>query len=223
MSRTRTRSRWRLSLTATTLLAASFLVPAPVNAAAEDITDYTITVDPPMRARTSPTPCTASSSRTSTAPPTAACTPSWCGTGRSSTDRPTTRSYTAADRVGRHRHREDRGRRRPPQRAQPHLPRRSDGGWYGHQLRLQHGHRGREGQGRTTSPSGPAPTAGGTALTVTLHDTAGGELAEPAHGRGPRRRLGQVHRHVHRDAASTDTGRLSVRRPAARSRSTWSR
>lgn len=52
----RTRTRWRLSLTATALLAASFLVPAPVNAAAEgttaedvtaeDTTDYAITVDP---------------------------------------------------------------------------------------------------------------------------------------------------------------------------------
>ncbi|MCZ4512474.1 carbohydrate binding domain-containing protein [Streptomyces sp. ActVer] len=47
----RTRTRWRLSLTATALLAASFLVPAPVNAAAEDVTaedttEYAITVDP---------------------------------------------------------------------------------------------------------------------------------------------------------------------------------
>ncbi|WP_151476762.1 alpha-L-arabinofuranosidase C-terminal domain-containing protein [Streptomyces albicerus] len=46
MSHARTRTRWRLSLTATALLAASFLVPAPVNAAAEDTTDYAITVDP---------------------------------------------------------------------------------------------------------------------------------------------------------------------------------
>ncbi|MDQ0778501.1 alpha-L-arabinofuranosidase [Streptomyces aurantiacus] len=53
MSHARTRTRWRLSLTAATLLAASFLVPAPLNAAAEtttaaavDATDYAITVDP---------------------------------------------------------------------------------------------------------------------------------------------------------------------------------
>ncbi|MFL1904323.1 alpha-L-arabinofuranosidase C-terminal domain-containing protein [Streptomyces tauricus] len=56
MSHARTRTRWRLALTATTLLAASFLVPPPVNAApadttstgaaAEDVTDYAITVDP---------------------------------------------------------------------------------------------------------------------------------------------------------------------------------
>jgi hypothetical protein len=47
----RTRTRWRLPLTAATLLAASLLVPAPVNAAAGgttagDVTDYAITVDP---------------------------------------------------------------------------------------------------------------------------------------------------------------------------------
>ena len=44
----RTRTRWRLSLTATALLAA-FLVLAPVRpprTTAEDTTDYTITVDP---------------------------------------------------------------------------------------------------------------------------------------------------------------------------------
>ncbi|MFE9683255.1 alpha-L-arabinofuranosidase C-terminal domain-containing protein [Streptomyces sp. NPDC006285] len=55
MSHARTRTRWRLSLTAATLLAASFLVPAPVTAAsaapapavAENAaTDYAITVDP---------------------------------------------------------------------------------------------------------------------------------------------------------------------------------
>ncbi|PSM39929.1 alpha-N-arabinofuranosidase [Streptomyces dioscori] len=56
MSHARTRTRWRLALTATALLAASFLVPppvsatpvsaTPVNAAAEDATDYAITVDP---------------------------------------------------------------------------------------------------------------------------------------------------------------------------------
>ncbi|MEV0224978.1 alpha-L-arabinofuranosidase C-terminal domain-containing protein [Streptomyces sp. NPDC050704] len=48
MSRTRTRTRGRVALTATALLAASFLVPAPVNAAedAADATDYAITVDP---------------------------------------------------------------------------------------------------------------------------------------------------------------------------------
>ncbi|GGK81556.1 alpha-L-arabinofuranosidase C-terminal domain-containing protein [Streptomyces flaveus] len=43
----RTRTRWRLALTATGIMAASFLVPAaPGNAAAEDTTDYAITVDP---------------------------------------------------------------------------------------------------------------------------------------------------------------------------------
>jgi alpha-L-arabinofuranosidase len=43
----RTRSRWRLALTATGIMAASLLVPAaPGNAAAEDTTDYAITVDP---------------------------------------------------------------------------------------------------------------------------------------------------------------------------------
>ncbi|MFD6288097.1 alpha-L-arabinofuranosidase C-terminal domain-containing protein [Streptomyces sp. NPDC060205] len=51
MSHARTRTRWRLALTATALLAASFLVPPPVSAtsvsaAAEDATDYAITVDP---------------------------------------------------------------------------------------------------------------------------------------------------------------------------------
>ncbi|MFD0310286.1 alpha-L-arabinofuranosidase C-terminal domain-containing protein [Streptomyces sp. NPDC127119] len=51
MSHARTRTRWRLALTATALLAASFLVPppvsaTPVDAAAEDATDYAITVDP---------------------------------------------------------------------------------------------------------------------------------------------------------------------------------
>ncbi|GAA2647570.1 alpha-L-arabinofuranosidase C-terminal domain-containing protein [Streptomyces vastus] len=43
----RTRTRWRLALTATGIMAASLLVPAaPGNAAAEDTTDYAITVDP---------------------------------------------------------------------------------------------------------------------------------------------------------------------------------
>ncbi|MFS8203658.1 alpha-L-arabinofuranosidase C-terminal domain-containing protein [Streptomyces sp. CWNU-52B] len=46
MSHARTRTRWRLSLTAATLLAASFLVPAPPTAVAEDAADYAITVDP---------------------------------------------------------------------------------------------------------------------------------------------------------------------------------
>ncbi|NGO41717.1 alpha-L-arabinofuranosidase C-terminal domain-containing protein [Streptomyces ureilyticus] len=43
----RTRTRWRLALTATGIMAASLLVPAaPGNAADEDTTDYAITVDP---------------------------------------------------------------------------------------------------------------------------------------------------------------------------------
>ncbi|MFG2028062.1 alpha-L-arabinofuranosidase C-terminal domain-containing protein [Streptomyces sp. NPDC048825] len=43
----RTRTRWRLALTATGIMAASLLVPAASgNAAAEDTTDYAITVDP---------------------------------------------------------------------------------------------------------------------------------------------------------------------------------
>ncbi|MCX4910174.1 alpha-L-arabinofuranosidase C-terminal domain-containing protein [Streptomyces sp. NBC_00878] len=46
MPHARTRTRWRLPLTAATLLAVSLLVPAPVNAAAGDVTDYAITVDP---------------------------------------------------------------------------------------------------------------------------------------------------------------------------------
>ncbi|OAH11965.1 alpha-L-arabinofuranosidase C-terminal domain-containing protein [Streptomyces jeddahensis] len=41
-----TRTRWRLGLTATALLTATAVVPAPVNAAADDATDYSITVDP---------------------------------------------------------------------------------------------------------------------------------------------------------------------------------
>ncbi|WP_221351505.1 alpha-L-arabinofuranosidase C-terminal domain-containing protein [Streptomyces beigongshangae] len=50
-ARTGTRTRWRLSLTAAALLAASFLAPAPVDAAAGETadraaTDYAITVDP---------------------------------------------------------------------------------------------------------------------------------------------------------------------------------
>ena len=45
MSRTRTRTRWRIGLTATALLVASTALPAgPANA--EDVTDYAITVDP---------------------------------------------------------------------------------------------------------------------------------------------------------------------------------
>ncbi|MGW1716305.1 alpha-L-arabinofuranosidase C-terminal domain-containing protein [Streptomyces sp. NPDC002156] len=40
----RTRTRWRLGLTATALLVVSAVVPAPANA--EDVTDYAITVDP---------------------------------------------------------------------------------------------------------------------------------------------------------------------------------
>ncbi|WKX07740.1 alpha-L-arabinofuranosidase C-terminal domain-containing protein [Streptomyces sp. NL15-2K] len=40
----RTRTRWRLGLTATALLVAAGLVPAPAHA--EDVTDYAITVDP---------------------------------------------------------------------------------------------------------------------------------------------------------------------------------
>ncbi|MFF3818837.1 alpha-L-arabinofuranosidase C-terminal domain-containing protein [Streptomyces bluensis] len=47
MPRTRTRTtrpRWRLGLTATALLVASAVVPGPAHA--EDVTDYTITVDP---------------------------------------------------------------------------------------------------------------------------------------------------------------------------------
>ncbi|MFI6336614.1 alpha-L-arabinofuranosidase C-terminal domain-containing protein [Streptomyces sp. NPDC050535] len=43
----RTRTRWRLGLTATALLVASAVVPAPANA--EDVTDYAITVDPGAR------------------------------------------------------------------------------------------------------------------------------------------------------------------------------
>ncbi|MGW0333754.1 alpha-L-arabinofuranosidase C-terminal domain-containing protein [Streptomyces sp. NPDC003011] len=43
----RTRSRWRLGLTATAFLAAAGLVPAPAHA--EDVTDYAITVDPTAR------------------------------------------------------------------------------------------------------------------------------------------------------------------------------
>ncbi|WP_369239269.1 alpha-L-arabinofuranosidase C-terminal domain-containing protein [Streptomyces sp. R21] len=42
----RTRSRWRLGLTATTLLVASAVLPVPSNAAAADVTDYAINVDP---------------------------------------------------------------------------------------------------------------------------------------------------------------------------------
>ncbi|WP_105974227.1 alpha-L-arabinofuranosidase C-terminal domain-containing protein [Streptomyces geranii] len=40
----RTRTRWRLGLTATALMVVSAVVPAPANA--EDVTDYAITVDP---------------------------------------------------------------------------------------------------------------------------------------------------------------------------------
>ncbi|WP_369034311.1 alpha-L-arabinofuranosidase C-terminal domain-containing protein [Streptomyces adonidis] len=43
----RTRTRWRLGLTATALLVVSAVVPAPANA--EDVTDYAITVDPATR------------------------------------------------------------------------------------------------------------------------------------------------------------------------------
>ena len=42
----RTRSRWRLGLTATSLLVASAVLPVPSNAAAADVTDYAINVDP---------------------------------------------------------------------------------------------------------------------------------------------------------------------------------
>ncbi len=38
------RTRWRVGLTATALLMAAALVPAPAHA--EDVTDYAITVDP---------------------------------------------------------------------------------------------------------------------------------------------------------------------------------
>ena len=44
----RTRTRWRLGLTATALLVASAVVPGPAHAA-PDVTDYAITVDPGMR------------------------------------------------------------------------------------------------------------------------------------------------------------------------------
>ncbi|MFE9624113.1 alpha-L-arabinofuranosidase C-terminal domain-containing protein [Streptomyces sp. NPDC006527] len=44
MSRSTTRTRWRVGLTATALLTAGALLPAPAHA--EDVTDYTITVDP---------------------------------------------------------------------------------------------------------------------------------------------------------------------------------
>ncbi|MFJ4540098.1 alpha-L-arabinofuranosidase C-terminal domain-containing protein [Streptomyces tibetensis] len=44
MPRTDARTRWRLGLTTTALLTAAALVPAPAHA--EDVTDYTITVDP---------------------------------------------------------------------------------------------------------------------------------------------------------------------------------
>ncbi|WP_327313892.1 alpha-L-arabinofuranosidase C-terminal domain-containing protein [Streptomyces sp. NBC_01235] len=44
MSRSTTRTRWRIGLTATALLAATVLVPAPAHA--EAVTDYAITVDP---------------------------------------------------------------------------------------------------------------------------------------------------------------------------------
>ncbi|CAM5572933.1 non-reducing end alpha-L-arabinofuranosidase OS=Streptomyces alboniger OX=132473 GN=CP975_30025 PE=3 SV=1 [Streptomyces alboniger] len=43
----RTRTRWRLGLTATAFLVAAALVPAPAHA--EDVTDYAITVDPATR------------------------------------------------------------------------------------------------------------------------------------------------------------------------------
>ncbi|MGQ4386362.1 alpha-L-arabinofuranosidase C-terminal domain-containing protein [Streptomyces sp. SAS_270] len=42
----RTRTRWRLGLTATTLLVASAVLPVPSNAAAADVTDYAINVAP---------------------------------------------------------------------------------------------------------------------------------------------------------------------------------
>src|SRR4051812_44688708 len=42
----RTRIRWRFGLTATTLLVASAVLPVPSNAAAADVTDYAINVDP---------------------------------------------------------------------------------------------------------------------------------------------------------------------------------
>ncbi|WP_435226933.1 alpha-L-arabinofuranosidase C-terminal domain-containing protein [Streptomyces sp. Tue6028] len=41
-----TRTRWRLGLTATALLVASTVVPGPARAAADDVTDYAITVHP---------------------------------------------------------------------------------------------------------------------------------------------------------------------------------
>ncbi|MFF7869561.1 alpha-L-arabinofuranosidase C-terminal domain-containing protein [Streptomyces qaidamensis] len=44
MPRTAARTRWRVGLTATALLTAAALVPAPAHA--EDVTDYAITVDP---------------------------------------------------------------------------------------------------------------------------------------------------------------------------------
>ncbi|MEV1068369.1 alpha-L-arabinofuranosidase C-terminal domain-containing protein [Streptomyces sp. NPDC050263] len=46
MSRSTTRTRWRVGLGATALLTAATLVPAPAPAHAEAVTDYAITVDP---------------------------------------------------------------------------------------------------------------------------------------------------------------------------------
>ncbi|MFI7292503.1 alpha-L-arabinofuranosidase C-terminal domain-containing protein [Streptomyces sp. NPDC050121] len=46
MSRSTTRTRWRIGLTSTALLTATALVPAPAPAHAEAVTDYAITVDP---------------------------------------------------------------------------------------------------------------------------------------------------------------------------------
>ncbi|AMW09421.1 alpha-N-arabinofuranosidase [Streptomyces qaidamensis] len=50
MPRTAARTRWRVGLTATALLTAAALIPAPAHA--EDVTDYAITVDPSARGAT---------------------------------------------------------------------------------------------------------------------------------------------------------------------------
>ena len=110
-----------------TAQAASAPTPPSAGALAPNPLDYSVSVDPPARAPPSTPRCTASSTRTSTGPPTAASTPSSCRTAPSSTPPPTTAatpdSPPGRARHGRrHRHRGDRGRRRPPERAQPHLP-----------------------------------------------------------------------------------------------------
>ena len=171
----------------------------------------------PPRAPRSTTRCTGSSSRTSTAPPTAVCTPSWCRTAPSSTPPPTTARYTpltALDRSEGGTGAEvvnDDGRLNERNRTLPRLAWPPAGGRYGVTNAGYNTGIARRGRARgTTSRCGRAPTSAGTPLTVSLAGRRRRQLAAARWRHRARRPLDQVHRHASPRPRTSTAGRLTV-------------